>query len=122
MKSLRLGLTPHRRVATRFIGSVRRKLQKALADNPEMTQSQIAEALGIDRSVITRQLRGTADLSVGRVAEIACVLGYEPDFNLVRIKATPGQNAPAPSPGLLAYQVSSTSVSKASTRELIEAD
>jgi transcriptional regulator with XRE-family HTH domain len=93
--SFQITLTPSRRSASRFIGQVRRSLQKALADRPDLTQSDLATELGVNRSVISRQMRGAKDMSLGRVAEIATILGYEPDFVLHPIAAAPGQNVPA---------------------------
>lgn len=96
MASLQIGITPHRRAAARFVGSVRRKLQKAFADAPEVTQAQIAASLDVHRSVINRQLRGTADIGLARVAEIACLLGYSVALDLEKIEAAEGQNIPLP--------------------------
>ena len=119
MTSLRLGITPHRRAAARFIGSVRRKLQKAFADSPDVTQTQIADALGVHRSVINRQFRGRADISLGRVAEIAYLLGYDPEFELVRRGLEMGSNIPLSPEGSFksVQMVSSAGVSQIAQKE-----
>lgn len=96
MSSFRISVTPHRRAAARFINMVHRKLQKAYSDAPEVSQTDIANALGVHRSVINRQLRGTADISLGRVAELAYLLGLEADFDLVKPFHADGCNVPRP--------------------------
>jgi hypothetical protein len=98
--SFQITLTPAKRAAGRYVGLVRRKLQKALADRTDLTQADIARELDVNRSVITRQLRGSADMSLARVAEIATILGYEPDFVLHPIIAQPGQNVPPSVPSV----------------------
>jgi plasmid maintenance system antidote protein VapI len=84
--SFRITLAPNRKAATRFIGSVRRRLQRAFVDNPDVSRSDVARQLDVHRSVITRQLQGTADMSLGRIAEIAWALGYRPKFELERLE------------------------------------
>lgn len=92
MTSFRLSVSPHRRAAARFVNKVHRCLQKAYAQSPEITQTAIANALGVHRSVINRQLRGQKDMSLGRVAELAWAMGYEPEFDLVKPTMPAGCN------------------------------
>ena len=95
MPSFRTSVTPHRRSAARFVESVRRKLVAAYADQPAVTQTAIADRLGVHRSVINRQLRGVSDLTLGRVAELAWCLGHEPTFGLIKIEDVRGNQQPA---------------------------
>lgn len=92
--SFRISLTPHRRVAARFVEDVRRRLQKAYADAPGIKQTDIANALGVHRSVINRQLRGYKDMTLGRVAELSWCLGYEPAFSLEPLRVDQTCNTP----------------------------
>lgn len=92
MTSFQLSVSPSRRAAARFVNRVRRSLQKAYAEQKEIKQTDIAEALDVHRSVITRQMRGYRDMSLGRVAEIAWALGLEPEFNLRRSEIGDGAN------------------------------
>jgi hypothetical protein len=92
MRSFRLSITPKRRAAVRFVGQVRRSLQKALADNPEMNQAGIARALEVDRSVITKQLHGERDISLSRVGELAWAMGLLPELVLHKRDAKAGDN------------------------------
>lgn len=104
MPSFQISITPSRRAAGRFIAKVRRSIQKALADeeakgNDGIRQADIARAIGVNRSVIHREIRGHKDLTLGRVAELAWALGYEPDFVLRRIELEQGCNAATDTPG-----------------------
>ncbi|WP_158250699.1 helix-turn-helix domain-containing protein [Novosphingobium sp. HII-3] len=75
--SFQLAITDHRNAALRLVGDARELLLWAFAENPHISQSEVAEKLGVHRSVISRQLRGTHDINLSRVAEIAKILGYE---------------------------------------------
>jgi transcriptional regulator with XRE-family HTH domain len=84
--SLQITITPKERAAGRFVSRVRRAIQKALAEEfakRGTTQSSIARAIGVNRSVISREIRGHKDLSLSRVAEIAWALGRRPAFDLL---------------------------------------
>lgn len=92
MRSFRLSITPKRRAAARFVGQVRRSLQKALADNPDINQAGIARALEVDRSVITKQLNGEGNISLSRVGELAWAMGVEPELILRKPASKAGDN------------------------------
>lgn len=86
MTSFQITITPKARAAGRFVSQVRRAIQKALAEEQQKsgtTQSHIARMIGVDRSVISREIRGHKDLTLSRVAEIAWALGRKPIFELV---------------------------------------
>ena len=90
--SFRITISPNDQAAGRFVSRVRRELQKALAEEAQrrgLTQSDLARAIGVNRSVISRELRGHKDLSLSRVAELAWALGRRPVFELV--EAVPAQ-------------------------------
>lgn len=92
-----IAISPSRRAATRFVAHVRRSLQKALVDESEESgtnQSRIASAIGVHRSVISRELNGRQDITLGRVAELAWALGREIDFVLVKPMQPLGSNIP----------------------------
>ena len=97
MTSFQITLKPTRRTAGRFIAHVRREIQRALAEEKKragLTQSDIAKAIGVHRSVINRELRGKADMTLGRVAELASALGHDPIFFLQKQLARAGSNQP----------------------------
>ena len=87
------------RKAARFIGHVRAELQKALVaekKSRKLTQQQLAQAIGTNRSVINRQLMGTENLTLRGVAELGWALGWEPRFEMVKRAATGNQIAVSP--------------------------
>jgi hypothetical protein len=87
MPSYQISLTPTKRAAGRLIALVRREIQKALAEEHAehgTTQASIAAALDVNRSVIHRQVMGLENMTIGRVGEIANVLGREVQFSLVK--------------------------------------
>jgi transcriptional regulator with XRE-family HTH domain len=95
MPSFRIGLEPKRRAAARFVVSVRRSLQKAFADEKRasgLSQTELADRLGVHRSEITRELRGQRAIGVDRVAELAWAMGFEPHFELKKPVPRAGQN------------------------------
>jgi transcriptional regulator with XRE-family HTH domain len=85
MTSFQITLSPSKRAAARFVNGVRRKLQKALAEESEkngLTQTDIANTIGVHRSVINRELRGRKDMTLGRVAELASAMGRKVEIEL----------------------------------------
>ncbi|MCL2714164.1 MAG: helix-turn-helix domain-containing protein [Alphaproteobacteria bacterium] len=97
MTSYQISLTPSRRAATRFIGLVRRALQCAYIEEQQkngLSQSDIARALKVHRSVINRELKGVKDLTLGRVGELSWAMGRNPVFLLEEIQANVSANFP----------------------------
>lgn len=95
MTSFQISLTRSRREATRFVNRVRRQLQKALAEEHAksgLTQSEIARLIGVHRSVINREIQGYQDLTLGRVAELACAMGRRAKLELPEIAPKHGAN------------------------------
>lgn len=95
--SFQITISANRRAAARFVVAVRRALQKAYAEEQAkrgVTQTAIAKAIGVHRSVINRELRGKKDLTLGRVAELAWALGRVPEFSLPRADLPIGSNLP----------------------------
>jgi len=95
------------RHAGRFIGRVRGELLRALAekkakamlpqqDFPQQAfpQQALAEKLGIERSLINRQLSGEANLSLRSLADLAWAMDMEISFELKEPMARAGQNQP----------------------------
>jgi transcriptional regulator with XRE-family HTH domain len=104
MTSFQIAINPSRRAAGRFISLVRRSLQRALVEEGErsgVNQSRVADAIGVHRSVISRELNGRQDITLGRVAELAWALGREVEFNLVRAEHAEGSNIPLAKAGAL---------------------
>jgi transcriptional regulator with XRE-family HTH domain len=95
MTSFQILVSPSRRAASRYITKVRRTIQKAFAEERQktgLTQSEIARKIGVHRSVISREMRGQKDISLGRIGEIAWAMGRKPVFDLPEIVAAVGSN------------------------------
>jgi hypothetical protein len=83
------------RHAGRFIGRVRNELLRALAEKKAKAafpQQALAEKLGIERSLINRQLAGEANLSLRSLADLAWAMDMEISFELKEPTARAGQN------------------------------
>jgi plasmid maintenance system antidote protein VapI len=88
-------ISEKQRRVSRFIGNVRAELQRALLaekSSRKITQQQIANNLGVNRSVINRQLMGTENLTLASVVEIAWAIGWEPYFELRKRPVQQGTN------------------------------
>jgi len=95
MPSYQITITPSRRAAVRYIERVRRTFLRAFSTEAAatgLTQTEIASRLGVNRSVVHRELRGDANLTQGRVGELAWAMGYEPVFELRKIDRNQGAN------------------------------
>lgn len=82
--SYRLKIDPKSRKSAKFISQLQKKIQAELVATG-MTQQQVAEILGVDRSVINRRLKGSANLTARSIAEFA----YAFDKNVVLEFADP---------------------------------
>lgn len=69
----------------RFIGKVRRQLKQAFAEAKKngVTQADVARKLGVDPAVITRQLNGTANLTLATIGDLSWALGLYPRVNFL---------------------------------------
>lgn len=104
MTSFQIAISPSKRAAGRFVSKVRRALQRALVEEQAISginQSMVAEAIGVHRSVVSRELNGRQDITLGRVAELAWAMGREIEFQLVKPEQEMGSNAPLVKPGAL---------------------
>ena len=71
--SYQIKINPKSRKAARFISNLQKVIQKALVDSGK-TQQEVAEILGVDRSVVNRRLKGSANLTARSIAEFAYAL------------------------------------------------
>jgi Helix-turn-helix len=95
--SFQITISPSRRAAARFVIAVRRAIQKAYVEEQKaagLTQTGIARALGVHRSVINRELRGKKDLTLGRVAELAWAMGRVPTLEIAKNTNVLSSNLP----------------------------
>lgn len=93
--SFELKIDPKKRAAARFIGKVRKALISAAIDEKQksgITQQVIAEAIGVNKSVVSRMLKGESNLTLRSVGELAWALGWDPEFTLKRRATTAHSN------------------------------
>lgn len=87
MTSFSFEVSPRKRKRGRFINVVRKEIQKAVSevlDERGISQSQLAEELGINRSVLSRRLNGRANLTLSSIADLAWVLDRDLHFSMER--------------------------------------
>ena len=82
--------------AGRFIARVRDELLKVLSEKKRdgLTQQALAKRLGVNRSVINRQLSGESNLTLRSLADLAWALDMELSFELRQPERHAGQNEP----------------------------
>jgi transcriptional regulator with XRE-family HTH domain len=96
MPSFQITIKPSKRAAGRFVYGVRRAIQKVLAEEQTkrgLTQTAIADAIGVHRSVINREIRGKKDITIGRVAELAWAMGRKAVIDFPTVTQQAGSNA-----------------------------
>jgi hypothetical protein len=85
------------RHAGRFIGRVRCELLRALAEQKAkgaLPQQVMAQKLGIERSLLNRQLSGETNLTLRSLADLAWAMDMEISFELKLPTSMAGQNQP----------------------------
>ena len=95
MTSFHFDIGSRARHAGRFIGRVRGELLRALAEKKAkdaLPQQALAEKLGIERSLINRQLSGEENLSLRSLADLAWAMDMEISFELKQPTSSAGQN------------------------------
>ena len=90
--SFQFDLDPKSEVSTRFIGGVLRMLQKSFT-NSGLKQQELAEKLGVHRSVVNRRLQGKSNLTLRTIAEMAWAMEMEPKFQMEKVNIPSGSNS-----------------------------
>lgn len=98
--SFRLNISAKDRATGRFMGRVNRALVKAVIEakrEKNLTQSQIAEQMEVDKSTISRIINGRGNLTLRTIGDISWVLGLQPNITFSRIQheSFDGVNHPA---------------------------
>ncbi len=98
MSSYRIRIDPRRKAFTRLISAIHRELAAALEGEGRarnLTQSDLANTLGVNKSAISRRLSGTSNLTLKSISDLAWALGHDVDFRLVsRRQKMAGANYP----------------------------
>ncbi|WP_157133058.1 helix-turn-helix transcriptional regulator [Roseobacter sp. SK209-2-6] len=95
--SFKFKVSDKERATGRFKGRAHRAIVRAVREAKEsrgLTQSDIAESMGVDKSVVSRILNGKGNLTLQTIGEISWVLGLRPDlvFSNAAPKDFPGNN------------------------------
>lgn len=69
------------RVSGRFARRVEKELQQALI-NSGLRQIEVADKLGVDKSIVNRRLTGRANLTIKSIADFAWATDHEIHFSL----------------------------------------
>ena len=98
--SFRLKISAKDRATGRFKGRVNRALVKAVVKakgDRKLTQSQIADKMGVDKSTLSRIMNGQGNLTLKTIGDISWVLGLRPDltFSEVQQESMDRANHPA---------------------------
>jgi transcriptional regulator with XRE-family HTH domain len=95
-------LDKRRRTYVRLIGEIQNALQKAFAEEAEkrkLTRTAMAEALGRDKSFVTRKLNGKSNMTLETLADFAYALDRAVKVDLVSRHPNAGTNyGPSASP------------------------
>ena len=83
--SFQIDLNPFDRAYARFVRQVRDALQRTFAEESEngLTQKELAEALGIDQSLVSRRLHGPGNVTLRTLSDLYTAMGREPLSNFV---------------------------------------
>lgn len=76
------------RATGRFMSRVHRALIKAVNQakaDKQISQAQIAEAMGVDKSVVSRILNGEGNLTLKTIGDISWAVGLRPEFRFEKI-------------------------------------
>ncbi|UOA32556.1 hypothetical protein DSM110093_02356 [Sulfitobacter sp. DSM 110093] len=89
--SYQLKIDPKSRKSARFISRLQKVIQKALIESGK-TQQEVAEVLGVDRSVVNRRLKGSANLTARSIAEFAYALDKDVSIEFLDKKVSEKTN------------------------------
>jgi transcriptional regulator with XRE-family HTH domain len=87
--SFKISLSPKDRIAGRFLAQLHAVFSNAAVDakrKRRLTQKQIANELGVDKSVVSRIFKGGGNPTARTIGELAAVMGYRPELVLHKIK------------------------------------
>lgn len=104
------------RIASRFLAQAHAAISKAAQearDNDRITQVKISRELDVDKSTISRILKGVGNPTLRTVGELSAALGYRPELVLNKIAVATGSNfytaEPAPNTVMIGWGHTSTS-------------
>ncbi len=98
--SFRLKISAKDQATGRFKGRVNRELVKAVVKakrDRNLTQIQIADKMGVDKSTVSRIMKGQGNLTLKTIGDICWALSLRPDmvFSEIQQEGTNRANHPA---------------------------
>lgn len=79
------------RKSGRFVAKVQKEIQEAFIRSG-MRQQQVAEKLGVNRSIVNRRLTGGANLTLRSISDLAWALGEDVELRLLPKNQADGAN------------------------------
>jgi hypothetical protein len=97
MTSYKVDIGEKARAGSRFLADVRDEIQRAFFTQKRrqqgLTQQAIAKKLGVNRSLVNRQVMGLENLTVRSIGELLWAIGWEPMFKAQDPMEDFGRNA-----------------------------
>lgn len=84
------------RIASRFLAQVHAEISNAAVSAKRengINQKKVAEELQVDKSVVSRILKGLGNPTIRTIGELTAVLGYRPELVLHKVGGKSGSNS-----------------------------
>lgn len=94
--SFKIKITAKDRSTGRFMSRVHRALAKIVTqmkDEKGLTQQQIADAMGVDKSVVSRILNGESNLTLKTIGDVSWAVGLKPELTFKPIEVVEAPRA-----------------------------
>ena len=122
MRSYRPRTDPRRKKFVDLIGLVHLEIDNAVAgwrvENQGASRAELARRLGLNKSVLTRRLKGTSNMTLKTIADLAWVLGRNIEFAMP--KPADGNNHAVPEPQTTVTRVSESATDLSERTGVIE--
>jgi hypothetical protein len=118
VRSFRTKVEPRRQVFLSLISEIERQLREvydARFRAGVLTQSSIAEKLGVNRSAINRRLTGRTNMTVETLADMVWALECEIDVKIYPLESAHGRNCISHAHGSASPPATSVATSTTST-------
>jgi len=80
--SYRPQVSLRRRTFSRLVGDIHQELARVMTKKPSVTKAEIARRLGVDRSLVTRRLNGTSNMTLETLADLAWAMDQKIEIRL----------------------------------------
>jgi len=80
--SFRPKVSARRRAFARLVGDIHQELGRVLDATPGVPKAEIARRLGVDRSLVTRRLNGTSNMTLESLSDLAWAMDQTVEVRL----------------------------------------